>query len=67
LTRTDEGRAMRSQLVPALAARDIPIRVGIDTGKCERRGNEWSGLGPRQLKGLPEEIDVYRLSRPSRR
>jgi class 3 adenylate cyclase len=32
------------ELVPALAARDIPIRAGIHTGECERRGNEWSGM-----------------------
>ncbi|RUP05872.1 MAG: adenylate/guanylate cyclase domain-containing protein [Mycobacterium sp.] len=32
------------QLVPALAARNIPIRAGIHTGECERRGEEWSGL-----------------------
>jgi class 3 adenylate cyclase/pimeloyl-ACP methyl ester carboxylesterase len=88
-------------LVPALAARGIPIRVGIHTGECERRGDEWSGmavhtgarigalagvgevlasrtvrdlsagsgltfesLGPQQLKGLPEEVDVYRVSLP---
>jgi class 3 adenylate cyclase/pimeloyl-ACP methyl ester carboxylesterase len=31
-------------LVPALAAHDIPIRAGIHTGECERRGDEWSGL-----------------------
>lgn len=31
-------------LVPALAARGIPIRAGIHTGECERRGDEWSGL-----------------------
>lgn len=86
------------QLVPALASRNIPIRAGIHTGECERRGDEWSGLavhigarigalagsgevlasrtvrdlsagsglvfesiGPQQLKGLPEPVDVYRL------
>lgn len=31
-------------LVPELATRGIPIRVGIHTGECERRGTEWSGL-----------------------
>jgi hypothetical protein len=31
-------------LVPALASRGIRIRVGIHTGECERRGEEWSGL-----------------------
>ncbi len=31
-------------LVPALAARGIRIRVGVHTGECERRGDEWSGL-----------------------
>lgn len=32
------------ELVPELASRNIPIRVGIHTGECERRGTEWSGL-----------------------
>lgn len=87
------------QLVPALAARGIPIRAGVHTGECERRGDEWSGvavhtgarigglagagevlasrtvrdlsagsglrfenLGPRHLKGLPEQIEVYRVT-----
>jgi class 3 adenylate cyclase len=87
------------QLVPALAARGIPIRAGIHTGECERRGTEWSGmavhtgarisamarpgevlasrtvrdlsagsglrfesLGVQQLKGLPEEVEVFRIS-----
>ena len=31
-------------LVPELATRGIPTRVGIHTGECERRGTEWSGL-----------------------
>jgi class 3 adenylate cyclase len=31
-------------LVPALAARGIHIRVGVHTGECERRGDEWSGV-----------------------
>lgn len=87
------------ELVPALAARDIPIRAGIHTGECERRGDEWSGMavhvgarigasastgevlssrtlrdlsagsglvfegiGPQRFKGLPEDIDVYRVT-----
>ena len=87
------------ELVPALAALGIPIRAGLHTGECERRGDEWSGmavhtgarigalagegdvlasrtvrdlsagsglvfesLGAQRLKGLPEEIDVYRLT-----
>lgn len=86
-------------LVPALAARSIPIRAGIHTGECERRGTEWSGMavhtgarisamagpgevlasrtvrdlsagsglrfesfGVQQLKGLPEEVEVFRVS-----
>ena len=90
------------ELVPALATRGIRIRVGIHTGECERRGEEWSGmavhtgarigalagpgevlasrtvrdlsagsglrfesLGVHQLKGLPEEIDVYRVTTPT--
>jgi pimeloyl-ACP methyl ester carboxylesterase/class 3 adenylate cyclase len=90
------------ELVPALATRGIRIRVGVHTGECERRGDEWSGvavhtgarigalagagevlasrtvrdlsagsgltfesLGPQRLKGLPEEIDVYRLTTPT--
>lgn len=89
------------ELVPALATRGIPIRAGIHTGECERRGDEWSGmavhvgarigalagpgevlasrtvrdlsagsgllfesLGPQRLKGLPEDIDVYRVTAP---
>jgi class 3 adenylate cyclase/pimeloyl-ACP methyl ester carboxylesterase len=89
------------ELVPALATRGIRIRVGIHTGECERRGEEWSGmavhtgarigalagpgevlasrtvrdlsagsglrfesLGVHQLKGLPEEVDVYRVTTP---
>jgi len=94
-------RAVRCalDLVPALAARDIPIRVGIHTGECERRGTEWSGLavhtgarvgslsgegevlasrtvrdlsagsglvfeslGLQRLKGLPEDLEVFRVS-----
>jgi class 3 adenylate cyclase/pimeloyl-ACP methyl ester carboxylesterase len=31
-------------LVPALAARGICVRVGVHIGECERRGEEWSGL-----------------------
>jgi class 3 adenylate cyclase/alpha-beta hydrolase superfamily lysophospholipase len=86
-------------LVPAIATRGIRIRVGLHTGECERRGDEWSGLavhtgarigalasagevlasrtvrdlsagsglifeslGPQSLKGLPEEVDVYRVT-----
>lgn len=88
-------------LIPELAARGIPIRVGIHTGECERRGDEWSGmavhtgarigamagagevltsrtvrdlsvgsglifesLGPQHLKGIPDEVDVYRVKSP---
>ncbi|WP_431235395.1 alpha/beta fold hydrolase [Mycolicibacterium psychrotolerans] len=87
------------ELVPTLAARNIPIRAGIHTGECERRGDEWSGvavhigariaaladagnvltsrtvrdlsagsglafrnLGLHELKGLPEEVEVYRVT-----
>ena len=87
------------ELVAALAARNIPVRAGIHTGECERRGEEWSGvavhigarigaladtgrvftsrtvrdlsagsslafesLGQHQLKGLPEQIEVYRVT-----
>jgi class 3 adenylate cyclase len=32
------------ELLPALAARGIRIRVGLHTGECERRGDEWSGM-----------------------
>jgi class 3 adenylate cyclase len=90
-------------LVPALAARGIRIRVGVHTGECERRGDEWSGLavhvgarigalaatdevlvsrtvrdlsagsglhfeglGARRLKGLAEEIDIFRVSAATR-
>jgi class 3 adenylate cyclase len=89
------------ELAPALATRGIPIRAGIHTGECERRGDEWSGmavhvgarigglagagevftsrtvrdlstgsglvfegLGPHRLKGLPEDVDVYRVTPP---
>jgi class 3 adenylate cyclase len=89
-------------LVPALATREIPIRVGVHTGECERRGQEWSGmavhtgarigalasagevltsrtvrdlsvgsglvfesLGPQRLKGLPDEVDVDRVTTPA--
>lgn len=94
-------RAVRCalDLLPALAARDIPIRVGIHTGECERRGDQWSGLavhtgarvgalagggevlasrtvrdlsagsgltfeslGPQRLKGLPEDLEVFRVT-----
>ena len=85
-------------LIPSLASREIPIRVGIHTGECERRGTEWSGLtvhtgariealagagevlasrtvrdlsagsglnfeslGPQRLKGLPEDVEVFRV------
>ena len=90
-------------MVPALAARGIRIRVGIHTGECERRGDEWSGLavhvgarvgalagvdevlasrtvrdlsagsglhfdslGAQQLKGLADEIEVFRVTAPVR-
>ena len=90
-------------MVPALAARGIRIRVGVHTGECERRGEEWSGVavhvgarigamagtdqvlasrtvrdlsagsglrfdsvGPQQLKGLAEEIEVFRVTAPAR-
>jgi class 3 adenylate cyclase len=86
------------------AARGIPIRAGIHTGECERRGDEWSGtavqigarigglagtgevlgsrtvrdlsagsslvfdsLGPQRFKGLPEDIDVFRVTKHPRR
>jgi class 3 adenylate cyclase len=90
-------------MVPALAARGIRIRVGVHTGECERRGDEWSGiavhvgarigamagtgevlasrtvrdlsagsglqfasLGPQQLKGLTDKVEVFRVSSPAR-
>ncbi|MBY0286466.1 MAG: adenylate/guanylate cyclase domain-containing protein [Mycobacteriaceae bacterium] len=86
-------------LIPSLASRDIPIRIGIHTGECERRSDEWSGvavhtgariealagagevlasrtvrdlsagsglifesLGLQRLKGLPEDLEVFRVS-----
>ena len=86
-------------LVPALAARGIRMRVGVHTGECERRGDEWSGLavhvgarigamagadevlasrtvrdlsagsglrfdslGAQQLKGIAEDVEVFRVS-----
>ncbi len=89
------------ELVPALAARGIPIRAGIHTGECERRGDQWSGLavhtgarigamaGPgevlssrtvrdlsagsgvrfcsrrlHQLKGLPEDTELFQVVDP---
>ena len=33
------------ELVPALATRNINIRAGVHTGECERRGDDWSGVG----------------------
>lgn len=33
------------ELVPALATRSIDIRAGVHTGECERRGEDWSGVG----------------------
>jgi class 3 adenylate cyclase len=90
-------------MVPALAARGIRIRVGVHTGECERRGEEWSGLavhvgarigamagadevlasrtvrdlsagsglrfdslGAQQLKGLAEDVEVFRVTAPVR-
>jgi class 3 adenylate cyclase len=32
------------ELVPALAARGIHVRVGVHIGECERRGDDWSGM-----------------------
>lgn len=32
-------------LVAALATRNIAIRAGVHTGECERRGDDWSGVG----------------------
>ncbi len=89
-------------MVPALAARGIRIRVGVHTGECERRGDEWSGIavhvgarigamagadevltsrtvrdlsagsglrfdsrGAQQLKGLAEDIEVFRVTTAS--
>ncbi len=86
-------------LVPALAARGIRMRVGVHTGECERRGDEWSGLavhvgarigamagadevlasrtvrdlsagsglrfdslGAQHLKGIAEDVEVFRVS-----
>jgi pimeloyl-ACP methyl ester carboxylesterase len=86
-------------LIPALATRGIRIRVGVHTGECERRGDEWSGLavhtgarikaladagqvltsrtvrdlssgsglrfeslGNQRFKGMPEEIEVFRVA-----
>lgn len=39
-------RAVRCahDLVGALAAVGLPIRVGVHIGECERRGSEWSGM-----------------------
>ena len=91
------------EMVPALAARGTNIRVGVHTGECERRGDEWSGvavhvgarigamagtgevlasrtvrdlsagsglrfdpLGAQQLKGIAEEIEVFRVAAPAR-
>ncbi|HEX3289353.1 MAG TPA: adenylate/guanylate cyclase domain-containing protein [Mycobacterium sp.] len=90
-------------MVPALAARGIRIRVGVHTGECERRGDEWSGLaihvgarigatagadevlvsrtvrdlsagsglqfdslGLQQLKGLAEDVEIFRVRAPVR-
>lgn len=90
-------------LVPALAARGIRIRVGVHTGECERRGDEWSGLavhvgarigamagadevlcsrtvrdlsagsglrfeslGAQRLKGIAEDVEVFRATTPVR-
>ncbi len=46
LSSTDrqKRRAVRLASSPALAARGIPIRAGVRTGECERRGDDWSGL-----------------------
>jgi class 3 adenylate cyclase/predicted alpha/beta hydrolase len=89
------------ELVPTLATRGLRIRVGIHTGECERRGDDWTGLavhtgarisalagagevlasrtvrdlsagsgllfeslGPQHLKGLAEEVEVYRVTAP---
>lgn len=89
-------------MVPALAARGIRIRVGVHTGECERRGDEWSGLAfhvdarigamagadevlasrtvrdlsagsglrfdslvAQQLKGLAEDVEVFRVTPPA--
>ena len=79
------------------------MRVGVHTGECERRGDEWSGvavhvgarigamagadevlssrtvrdlsagsglrfdsLGAHHLKGLAEEVEVFRVTAPAR-
>jgi class 3 adenylate cyclase len=33
------------ELVAAMATHGLSIRAGVHTGECERRGNDWSGLG----------------------
>jgi pimeloyl-ACP methyl ester carboxylesterase/class 3 adenylate cyclase len=55
-------------LVPALAARGIRIRVGVHIGECERRGDEWSGMavhvGARiAAMAGPDEVLVSRTVR----
>lgn len=89
-------------LVPALVTRGMPIRAGVHTGECERRGAEWSGMavhigarigalanagevltsrtvrdlsagsgltfesiGPQRLKGIAEQVEVFRVARPT--
>ena len=34
-----------ARTVPALATRNINIRAGMHPGECERRGDDWSGVG----------------------
>ena len=49
------------ELVPALATRGIRIRVGIHTGECERRGEQWSGMAVHtgaRIGGMAEPDEV---------
>jgi len=49
------------ELVPALATRNINIRAGVHPGECERRGDDWSGVGV-HIGASPRSPDRARCS-----
>ena len=93
---------MRPRHGSGVGCQGYSVRVGVHTGECERRGDEWSGLavhvvariggmagvdevlasrtvrdlsagsglrfdtmGAHRLKGLAEDVEVFRVTAPT--